>query len=141
MNLYDRIRTMLDKRRLVKALDEYETGRERIVASEFYSWLQKKEDWLLDQEATRRLLDDSIDDGWIGKRFEEDYDPVIASMGMHRPIQNTEYIFVRSRGREIIKWYFFAPAVLEKMSLMQLTYFAVTTGIVLILAYFGIHGT
>mgnify|MGYP003393258479 CR=1 len=56
------------------------------------------------------------------------------------PTRPITYIFVRSRGREITKWHFFIPAVLEKMSLMQITYFAVTTAILLLIGYFGLQG-
>jgi len=56
------------------------------------------------------------------------------------PTRAVKYIYVRSRGREMTKWKYFVPAVLEKMSLMQLTYFAITTAILLALGYFGLRG-
>lgn len=138
---------MLQKRLLVKFLDIYDTHGNGVLRADFYEWLLQQKDWA-DQDFGEicKCLEDCIDDNWIGKKFKKEIDyrklPSFGSgsMEFEFPTKEVEYIFVRSRGREITKWKYFIPAVLEKMSLVQLTYFAITTAIICVLAYFGVRG-
>ena len=145
------MRGMLEKARLVAALDKFDSFGDGVRQYEFFRWIHTQDNWRdCSTGSISKLLEDCVDDEWIGRRDVQEIDTDASAahnafMISTQEIANlrtklVKYVYVRSRGREMLKWKFFIPAVLEKMSLMQLTYFAITTAILLGLGYLGIHG-
>jgi len=132
---------MLMKREIVRLLDQYEdlehplvggTNRETGIMRELFIihvLEQKSGNKAYTEKNIDKCIDDCIEDGWIGTKTEpviiHGLDPIIT-------------IFVKSRGREIINLWFFIPTVVEKFSAKEILLFAFSTGVMLLLGYFGI---
>jgi hypothetical protein len=136
---------MLEKARLVAALNEHDEHAAGVRKSSFLQWVTAHKDWERKEYGhICKLLEDCIDDNWIGTSFKKEYDPngapkYLLGEPTEYPTRDVEYVFVRSKGREMLKWQFFIPAVLEKMSLKEIATFAICTGLGVSLAAFGFH--
>ena len=149
-SLLFKIQLMLEKsRRLVAALDKLDEYGHGVRRNQFYNWIEEQDEWKdVEFGHISKLLHDCIDDNWIGIRIEKVTNTVsLTSLSLLTitaeeykalPTRDVEYIYVRSRGREMLKWHFFLPALFEKMSLTQVVVYGLTTAAAITLAYLGI---
>lgn len=157
---------MFLKRKIICALDQYEdielkphevlgaiNKREAgITQGAFISWFRTHDkNSKYTYQTVDKCINDCIEDEYINRIFVNGQlspkQSIHAGMSIMNNLDNTvkweyeqiENIFVSSKGRELKHWYFFYPSLLEKMSAREIAFFAITTGITILLGYLGVQ--
>lgn len=152
------------KRKIIRALDKYEdlppfnrllmgatTRREEgITQGAFIAWFLKQDgNEKCDYQKVDKCINDCVEDDYIKKDMvdgktvvkdviEDEFAfPVVIKKKRFTP--QIENIYVGSKGRDLLKTYYFLPMVIGKMSMKEVMFFAFTTATMLILGYLGIQ--
>jgi hypothetical protein len=151
---------MFLKKKVLTRLNEFEDkpstssllGTKRsdgISRRDFIFWFLKEDSKNFTYDIISKCIDDCIEDEYINQGFVDgelrpklkinnSYNVVaLESMGYeHEQIEN---ILLSSRGRELTHWYFFLPAVLERLSIKEIIVFAIITAITIMLGILGFN--
>lgn len=150
---------MFLKRRIILALDKYEDvelapshpfaatnkQEEGITQGAFVAWFRDQDkNKIYTYQAVNKCINDCIEDGYINRVYVDAQPYLVPKQNDEGLIIGTklnypqmENLSLSSKGRDLKHWYFFYPAIVEKMNAKELALLVIGTSITIVLTYLG----